>query len=320
MGRLREAKRAMKGTLRRLEKRSRNRLEIVLYHFVTGEQNPFAGAGHNVAPGEFEKQLTYLQSRYEILPLEEAVIAHGEGRLGTGPVACVCFDDGYRCNLTEAYPILQKVGVPATIFVCPSILGNRDLLWRDKVRYLLDKGLEDEFLSFLKNGESAGSYRFDALKSLSFYRWTKSPKGISDMGIQEDLRRFFEAKSIAPAELAREFDLFFEPDAVHPNWEGLTFGNHTWSHPLMTLLDADSQREEILRAHEWLTNRGVDTGLLGMPFSPYNADTLSILPELGYRSLFTVSNRSNHLSRNGDARVMHRWLAPASLAEFEKLF
>lgn len=301
-------------------KRNPRRVEIVLYHFVTDESIPFAEQGHNVRPAEFEKQLEYLQQNYEIIALEDAPSVVSERTEFEKPVVCVCFDDGYQSNLTEALPILRKREIPATIFINPSVLGNADLLWRDKIRYLVDEKLDDEFVEFLKNGDTSDAYNFESLSTLSFYRWSKSPDGISDMTIQEDLKKFFPHKGIDTAAMAAEHDLFMAADEIHPNHEGLNFGNHTWSHPLMTLLDRDAQLEQIQKADDWLKERGIDAKALAMPFTPFNDDTLSIIGDLNYDCLLTVYAKSNPPSQNGSGPLtLHRWLAPSTAAEFKSL-
>ena len=56
------------------------------------------------------------------------------------------------------------------------------------------------------------------------------------MTIQEDLSRYFLNKGIDSAQLAAKYDLYMSPDQIHFDYDGLTFDNHTWTHPLMTLL------------------------------------------------------------------------------------
>jgi peptidoglycan/xylan/chitin deacetylase (PgdA/CDA1 family) len=221
-----------------IAKRNPRRVEIVLYHFVTDTTNPFITSGHNVTPAEFAKQLDYLQQNYEVIPLEAAPNAVRERTKFDKPLVSICFDDGYQSNLTEALPILRERGIPATIFVCPSVLGNAGLLWRDEVRYLIDQGLEDEFVAFLKAGDTSSCYQFESLNAMPFYRWSKSTDGITDMTIQADLKRFFVSKSIDTAAMAAEHDLFISPDDIHPNHDGLAFGNHD----LVASADAAARR------------------------------------------------------------------------------
>jgi len=48
----------------------------------------------------------------------------GSYRLGTPPRVCVTFDDGFENLLANAVPVLEQLGVPATLFVVPENLGR----------------------------------------------------------------------------------------------------------------------------------------------------------------------------------------------------
>lgn len=46
---------------------------------------------------------------------------------------CVTFDDGYRDNLEEAVPVLEELGIPATIFIATAIVdGTATFDWYDR--------------------------------------------------------------------------------------------------------------------------------------------------------------------------------------------
>jgi hypothetical protein len=150
-----------------------NRLEILLYHFVSDAQNDFTLSGHTVSTGEFRRHLEYLTGRYTLVRWSELPSLRGENPPRSKPWAAVCFDDGYQCVLEEAYPILAQMRIPAAMFINLSVLGNRDLLWRDKIRFLIQNHLDAEFVDFLRT-RSRG-YDFSGLEALGFYKWSKNP-------------------------------------------------------------------------------------------------------------------------------------------------
>ena len=129
-----------------LQKRDKKRLEIILYHFVTDELNDFTLSGHTIKTEAFKQQLLYLSDYYHILPIRKVPDLMSGKIKADGPFASICFDDGYRSNLTEAYPILEALRIPATVFVCSSTIDNRDILWRDKIRFLIHNNLVDDFI------------------------------------------------------------------------------------------------------------------------------------------------------------------------------
>jgi peptidoglycan/xylan/chitin deacetylase (PgdA/CDA1 family) len=101
---------------------------ILLYHQVgKPPRDPFA---QHVSPEHFAGQMEVV-ARGRALPLSE--LAHGvrEGEVPKGGVA-VTFDDGYLTNLRVAKPLLERSGVPATVFVATGMTGGvRDFWWNE---------------------------------------------------------------------------------------------------------------------------------------------------------------------------------------------
>ena len=92
---------------------------VLMYHAIDTSAWKLA-----VPPEAFERQMTYLARKGWAVPLEDVVsYAKKETKISSRAVA-VTFDDGYRDVLETVLPILQRYGVPATVFV-PSDLGIR---------------------------------------------------------------------------------------------------------------------------------------------------------------------------------------------------
>jgi peptidoglycan/xylan/chitin deacetylase (PgdA/CDA1 family) len=82
-----------------------------------------SGSRLSVASDQFAAQMAYLKrAGLGVVPLAEAV-AERAGRHGRRLVA-LTFDDGYCNNLTEAVPLLQANGFPATFYISPGLLGG----------------------------------------------------------------------------------------------------------------------------------------------------------------------------------------------------
>lgn len=79
----------------------------------------------SVLPEDFDEQMKYLYEHgyHTITPDELYDSLEGTGTLPDNPVL-ITFDDGYRDNYDNAYPILQKYGFKATVFVVTSFLGK----------------------------------------------------------------------------------------------------------------------------------------------------------------------------------------------------
>lgn len=78
----------------------------------------------SVPPEEFEAQMKYLVDHgyHSIAPEELYAFLEGKGELPDKPVL-ITFDDGYEDNYVNAYPVLKKYGLKATIFVVSGFMS-----------------------------------------------------------------------------------------------------------------------------------------------------------------------------------------------------
>lgn len=91
---------------------------ILMYHSVSDN-----GAFFTVRPDQFERQMRHLKAAgCRVVPLSALVTTLNSGADISGMVA-LTFDDGYRDNLTHAFPILQRYEMPATIFMATAYIG-----------------------------------------------------------------------------------------------------------------------------------------------------------------------------------------------------
>lgn len=112
-------------------------VRILTFHSIG-----FRNHGTNVKPDLFEKQMEWLAEHGNVISLEKA--AQGV------PGVAITFDDGYLDNLIYAAPVLDRLGLPATLFIVAGRMGghlDHDpivpeaalLTWQD-VRELEDRG------------------------------------------------------------------------------------------------------------------------------------------------------------------------------------
>jgi peptidoglycan/xylan/chitin deacetylase (PgdA/CDA1 family) len=88
-----------------------------------------------------EQQLDWLGGHYRLVSLQEMGQRLEEGR--TAGTAAVTFDDGYADVYENAFPILARKGIPATIFVVSETIGTARSLSHDRLYALLGRALSD---------------------------------------------------------------------------------------------------------------------------------------------------------------------------------
>ena len=101
----------------------------------------------SVPPWDFETQMKYLSDHgyTSISPDELYAALAGDGKLPDNPVL-ITFDDGYRDNYDNVFPILKKHKLKATIFVITSFLGKKEqyLTW-EQAREMEKHGILEGF-------------------------------------------------------------------------------------------------------------------------------------------------------------------------------
>ncbi len=100
---------------------------ILMYHRITDPIPGFAPPTWNVPPDRFEQQLEGLLARgFEAWPLRE-VLAHArEERPIPRNVFVITFDDAYENVYLNAFPILRRLELPATVFLATDYLDSPD--------------------------------------------------------------------------------------------------------------------------------------------------------------------------------------------------
>ena len=111
----------------------RIRVPILMYHYLSAPP-PGADAVRrslSVSPETFAEHLRYLkEAGYETISLADLALALQIGHpLPERPIV-ITFDDGYRDNYTQAFPLLRAQGYTATFFLVtgPIDEGNEDYM------------------------------------------------------------------------------------------------------------------------------------------------------------------------------------------------
>ena len=94
---------------------------------------------------------------------------------------------------------------------------------------------------------------------------------------------------------------------------GMTFGNHTCSHPMLENLKEDQARAEIREAGSVLARLPGACQVLAYPFGSHNASTVRIARELGYVCLLEVEGTNSPLDLASIGRINISSISTAAL-------
>lgn len=105
--------------------RAGNRFGILMYHRIAPVPEGFCKPTRNVTPDRFAKQMEGLVAAgYRAWPLDKVVEACVAGRSLPAKMFVITFDDGFRNVYLNAWPVLKRLGLPATIFMAAAYTGS----------------------------------------------------------------------------------------------------------------------------------------------------------------------------------------------------
>ena len=116
---------------------------ILLYHSIFKQvpKNMMDGLD-NVMPEILFEQISFLKKHYEIISVDDYI-----GLRDKNGYACLTFDDGYKTVLDRGLEVFESLNLPITIFLNTSSLEGK-IFWRDKVRFIINNNLVEEFKNF----------------------------------------------------------------------------------------------------------------------------------------------------------------------------
>ena len=214
---------------------------VLAYHHIATPGNPdLAPTVIDAYPPDFEAQMRYVAAHYNVISSWDLVRALREGYALPPRALIITFDDGYLCFGDTAFPVLERLNLPVTLFVPTGYPGKPGtLFWWDAVYRSLNRTTRTEL----------------SLPGL----------GTLPLGTPQERDRAFgqivgHIERLAEGEAARQVAALVEYCGVAPNttrymlnWEelaelaarGVAIGPHTRNHPVLAQATAERVRAEV---------------------------------------------------------------------------
>jgi peptidoglycan/xylan/chitin deacetylase (PgdA/CDA1 family)/CelD/BcsL family acetyltransferase involved in cellulose biosynthesis len=267
---------------------------IFYYHRVNDDNDPFFDA---ISPRVFEGHMRYLAKHYKVGSLSE-IMRHLEDGSSAGTMVGITFDDGYRDNFENAFPILRRYGLPATIFLTTGSIDSGEPLWFERLAEAVKKTSKESI-----------DLEIDIPRRI----WMRTPEErlaasreiFLVLRLLDDTERNRRVGEIlkqlaAPEETDRRNKMLTWDQVRTMKAAGIDFGGHTVTHPFLSKLAAgDAVREvsECKRRIEEETQAPVH--YFAYPngreedFAPANSE---LLRAAGYRAAVTTIWGMNYRS------------------------
>jgi peptidoglycan/xylan/chitin deacetylase (PgdA/CDA1 family) len=285
---------------------------ILMYHRVIDPNKVpyYLQPGMYVRPETFDRQLSLLKKQANILAIDDLVDMISKGEKPPEKSLAITFDDGWLDTYKNAFPILKKHQVPATVFLPTSYIGSADWFWSDRfakaIACLRNSGERcNNAAARLFENEDIGitiAQRFSELLTVPPQDLPQELENSIDFLKSLEINKRKQAVRFL-VRLAQEFSTF-TLDRAFINWDeakemseaGITFGSHTHTHqPVPELSEAQIADEiknsmQLMRKHDLNT-----TKVFCYPGGYYNQSTQGVLAQEGVTHCLSVS-REHKLS------------------------
>ena len=110
--------------------RPRRVTPILMYHSISDNKESTL----SVTLENFSRQMAFLKRKgYSVISLDSLVRNIKEGNTYLPKTVVITFDDGFKDNFTNAFPVLGKNGMTATVFLITDYVNNKEeyLSWNE---------------------------------------------------------------------------------------------------------------------------------------------------------------------------------------------
>ncbi len=227
--------------------RHRRHAAVLMYHGAT--DRPWPGVlnceRNHIAIGALSKQLRWIKANRNVISLARYAASLRGGDPIPERSVVLTFDDGYENNYSLIYPLLRELDLPAVYFIATDFIEKRETLWVDRL---------ESFVHATKRTEVelpglGGRWTWNSTaERIQAYLGTKShlkrlDGGSRDAAMQEAADRL-DMDGVKIPEL---FNPMTEDQLRELAGSGLVeIGAHSCRHDILTHLDDDAARKEIV--------------------------------------------------------------------------
>ena len=211
---------------------------------------------------QFNADLDFLQKNYTEID-SNYLITNGISK--NKRTFFLSFDDGLREFHDVVAPILIKRGIPATCFINPAFVDNKDMFYRLKVSVIVEKIKKNPLTSSQLNHVKKTLFKYGIIyhSELDFLKITDHNKLVV-----EEIAVFL---GVNFNEYLLEHKPYLTTEQIkNLIKQGFTFGSHSYTHPSYHTINEDVQIAETISSIEWIKDRfSIKDKLFAFPYTDF---------------------------------------------------
>jgi len=264
---------------------------VLMYHEIARD-SVHAESWMVIRESDFLRQIEYLLSRYDIVDLDHA-IAHMQARtVSPRPMALITFDDGNCGNATLLRSILERLGLPVTMYIATRHVAERRAYWFDRVINAVQgrPATEVDLRAF-----GIGRYQINRLRGKANWRcihvMLEAMKSLAPDTREDAVESVLSSMNVA---------------SLHPMWQAaamsvddvravaacplVTIGAHSHCHNILPQLNPEDIQASVEQSKKLLEEwSGTQIAHFAYPNGAYSEEVTNIVRRAGFRSAATTT-------------------------------
>jgi peptidoglycan/xylan/chitin deacetylase (PgdA/CDA1 family) len=258
---------------------------VIGYHRVVED---FASSSQTSIPSllvsrqMLERHLDWIGRRFRFVSLDEVGSRLESGSGFGGPIAAITFDDGYRDFYDLAFPLLQKKGIPAAVFVVTDLVSTNRAHLHDKLYVLLAQRLGCRIPS------NWNRISLPDVASLTPYQAARVLIEALPLAAVEHVVSVLEEDASIPEGMSNSFRLLTWEMLESIQRAGMIVGSHTKTHTLLPNESEVRVKEEVTGSRQEIEKRlGIEVKHFTYPSGLFTTTSVSAVAAAGYRFGYT---------------------------------
>lgn len=222
---------------------------IFMLHHVSPDPVPAFAPNRllTITPDYLEHVIVRVKAAgFEIVTLDEACRRMRCPEPGRAPFVTFTFDDGYRDNRDHAMPVLERHGVPLTLYVCPEFADGTGELWWLTLEEVIRR------VDSIKVPAAMQSSVGDTLRTRTTHEKYQAFERLywpirtgDERAGREVVRELAESAGVDPLDACRRLAMNWNELAELANNPLVTIGAHTMSHLALGKLSESEARYQM---------------------------------------------------------------------------
>jgi peptidoglycan/xylan/chitin deacetylase (PgdA/CDA1 family) len=257
----------------------------------------------------FERHIEHIKQYHTVIRLDDLInrLLYNKP-LPHKPIS-ITFDDGFKDNYLNAFPVLDKYGITASFFVLGSSISNTMPMWPHCLYTFLDSFTGRSFTIQLKDGFHFTVDNFDDKSKMIVLQKLKEFLSEKDQEERLDLLRLVcRQNKVEPEKVPLLSDYMSSSEIKELSEKGNLIGAHSMTHENLARLSLTDKMAEILRSK--IATRPFyhnDFAAFAYPYGTRNCvdeETKRVLQLCGFKCAVTTFEGLNN--RNTDLLEIRR--------------